>query len=67
MTKPVSISFEQARTLAVSAQMLTGTTDLPSDKEGVARTIEHLGYIQIDTIAVVERAHHNTLGATTRI
>jgi len=61
LPRSVSISLEQARTLAVSAQMLTGTTDLPSDKEGVARTIEHLGYTQIDTIAVVERAHHHTL------
>jgi uncharacterized protein YcaQ len=27
----------------------------------VAQVIEHLGYVQIDTIAVVERAHHHTL------
>lgn len=30
-------------------------------KEGIARAIEHLGYIQIDTIAVIERAHHHTI------
>ena len=28
---------------------------------GVQRTIEHLGYVQIDTISVVARAHHHTL------
>jgi uncharacterized protein YcaQ len=41
--------------------MLEGRTKLPKGKEGVARTIEALGYVQIDTISVVERAHHHTL------
>ena len=30
-------------------------------KAGALKTIEHLGYVQIDTISVVERAHHHTL------
>jgi len=30
-------------------------------KEGVAQVIERLGYVQIDTIVVVQRAHHHTL------
>jgi uncharacterized protein YcaQ len=30
-------------------------------KTGVLEAIRHLGYVQIDTIAVVERAHHHTL------
>jgi uncharacterized protein YcaQ len=29
--------------------------------EGAAQVVERLGYVQIDTIAVVERAHHHTL------
>ena len=28
---------------------------------GTRQAIEHLGYVQIDTISVVERAHHHTL------
>lgn len=30
-------------------------------KEGVLASIKQLGYLQIDTISVVERAHHHTL------
>lgn len=30
-------------------------------KEGTLKVIEHLGYVQIDTISVVERAHHHTI------
>ncbi len=30
-------------------------------KKGVLETIEHLGYVQIDTISVVQRAHHHVL------
>jgi hypothetical protein len=50
-----------ARRLALRAQLLDGRIEVPKGKEGVARTIEALGYVQIDTIAVVERAHHHTL------
>lgn len=32
-------------------------------KQGVLDVIRHLGYIQIDTISVVERAHHHTIWA----
>ena len=47
--------------MALNAQLLDGYAALPDGKEGVAQTIESLGYVQIDTIAVVERAHHHTL------
>ncbi len=30
---------------------------------GTLQAIEHLGYVQIDTISVVERAHHHICGA----
>ena len=30
-------------------------------KKGVLETIEHLGYVQIDTISVIQRAHHHVL------
>ena len=47
--------------MALHAQLLDGKPRLPDGKEGVARTIERLGYVQIDTISVVQRAHHHTL------
>lgn len=55
------LSLKQARKLAINCQLLDNKTKLPDGKEGIARTIEHLGYIQIDTISVIERAHHHTL------
>jgi len=58
-----SLSLEEARRLAVRCQLLDGVVDFPVGKEGVGRAIEHLGYVQIDTISVVARAHHQTLRA----
>jgi len=63
MTTTQSISIEQARRIAVHAQLLDGRTPPVVGKEAIADTIEHLGYVQIDTIAVIERAHHHTLWA----
>lgn len=59
--KSVEIPLESARRIALSAQLLDGRTKLPKGKEGIARTIETLGYVQIDTISVIERAHNHTL------
>jgi uncharacterized protein YcaQ len=56
-------SLTDARRLAVRCQHLDGRGPLPPGKEGAARAIERLGYVQIDTIAVVHRAHHHTLWA----
>ncbi|MGC9348018.1 MAG: winged helix-turn-helix domain-containing protein [Anaerolineae bacterium] len=67
----MKLSKNSARHLALQGLGLDGqrsapgctepAAGLPSGKEGVARTIERLGYVQIDTIAVVERAHHHVL------
>ena len=46
--------------LAISRQGLTGA-HFAAGKLGTLQAIEHLGYVQIDTIAVVERAHHHVL------
>jgi len=58
--KPVTITFDQARRLAIRRQLLAGH-DVSLGKEGVAQVIKKLGYIQIDTINVINRAHHHTL------
>lgn len=55
------LSRTGARRLALRCQLLDGGGSLPAGKEGVARAIERLGYVQIDTIAAVNRAHHHTL------
>jgi len=59
--KKTKISSRQARRIVLSAQLLDGAAKLTKGKEGAAQTIEKLGYVQIDTIAVIERAHHHTL------
>ena len=59
----IKLSNKRARHLALTGQLFRGRRFSASNKECVARTIEHLGYVQIDTISVVERAHHHTLWA----
>ena len=56
-----SISQKMARRLALHAQLLDGKTKIKKGKEEVKEAVEHLGYVQIDTISVIERAHHHTL------
>ncbi|MFH1852914.1 MAG: crosslink repair DNA glycosylase YcaQ family protein [Candidatus Neomarinimicrobiota bacterium] len=58
--RPQSITLAQARRLAVRLQQLSEPAS-PPGKEGAAQAIEKLGYVQIDTIHVIERAHHHTV------
>ncbi|HTY08249.1 MAG TPA: crosslink repair DNA glycosylase YcaQ family protein [Candidatus Edwardsbacteria bacterium] len=60
--RPETISLQQARRLALRKQLLLGTP-LPRGKAGALAAIDALGYVQIDTINVIERAHHVTLFA----
>lgn len=56
-----TISLRDARRLAIRQALLSKSIPLARGIKGAARAIEHLGYVQIDTIAVIERAHHHTL------
>ncbi|MCX6557463.1 MAG: winged helix DNA-binding domain-containing protein [Candidatus Aminicenantes bacterium] len=56
-----SISEKTARRMTLHALLLDGKTKIKPGKEGIAQTIGHLGYVQIDTISVIERAHHHVL------
>lgn len=57
----LTLSARRARTLAVRAQGLDRTVPFGLGKGAALRAVEHLGYVQIDTISVVERAHHHVL------
>ena len=57
----LTLTNKAARRFALKRALLDGRTKFPKGKEGIARTIETLGYIQIDTISVIQRAHHHTL------
>src|SRR4051812_34629297 len=59
--REIKLSLPEARRLAISAQGLAEGSMLGRGREGALRAIEHLGYVQIDTISVVERAHHHVL------
>lgn len=52
------VSLEKAKTLALIGQ---GLLTPAKSKSSALSVIEHLGYVQIDTLSVVARAHHHTL------
>lgn len=47
--------------LTLFNQGLGKTSRFAKGMDGALQAIEHLGYVQIDTISVVERAHHHIL------
>ena len=67
-TKPATTPTYSSRELlpklrrwALARQGLNTSAPFGRGKNAVARAIEHMGYVQIDTISVVERAHHHVL------
>ncbi|MDB6028759.1 MAG: hypothetical protein JWM68_4982, partial [Verrucomicrobiales bacterium] len=61
VVRPI-ISLAEARQIVLRSQGL-GDIAAPfgSGKSAVLKAVEHLGYVQIDTISVVQRAHHHVL------
>ena len=57
----INISRDEAVQIVLNAQLLNGNSKLLKGKSGTAGIINKLGYIQIDTISVINRAHHHTL------
>ncbi len=53
--------IKKLRRIALEQQGLLRAEHFGRGKKAVLRAIEHLGYVQIDTISVVERAHHHVL------
>jgi uncharacterized protein YcaQ len=51
------------RRIALHQQGLLRNDSFGRGKGAVLRAIEQIGYVQIDTISVVERAHHHVLGS----
>ena len=56
-----SLSISEARKLVLQSQRVPPKKQEGSSLDATLSTIEHLGYIQIDTISVIQRAHHHTL------
>jgi uncharacterized protein YcaQ len=55
------MSRAEARRRWIRAQRLDATAPFGDGPGAVRAAVEHLGYVQIDTIHVVERAHHHVL------
>jgi hypothetical protein len=55
------LSSNQLRRIALDAQGLTRTAPFGRGVDATHRALEQLGYVQIDTISIVARAHHHTL------
>ncbi len=51
----------QARRLALAGHGLGDDWALSGDRQGAAEVVARLGYVQIDTISVVARAHDHTI------
>src|SRR4051812_12150646 len=60
-TKPFSLTKSEARHIWLRAQRLDTPDPFGEGPEATAAAVEHLGYVQIDTINVIERCHHHIL------
>ncbi|MDB5652458.1 MAG: cytoplasmic protein [Tardiphaga sp.] len=58
---PIAISPIVARTIWLRAQRLDIRAPFGAGAAAVADAVAHLGYVQIDTINVIERSHHHIL------
>ncbi|MFD2033583.1 winged helix-turn-helix domain-containing protein [Belliella marina] len=52
--------LKQLQRVTLQSQGLSKTHSFGKGKQAVLAALEHLGYIQIDTLSIVERAHHHT-------
>ncbi|MGI9326806.1 MAG: winged helix-turn-helix domain-containing protein [Pseudomonadales bacterium] len=60
-TNPASVSLDRLRRSALVGQGLHRAQAFGRGKNAALRALTQLGYIQIDTISVVARAHHHVL------
>lgn len=58
---PVPLKLSEARRLWLRAQRLDAGAPFGDGAAATRAAVEHLGYVQIDTINVVERSHHHIL------
>jgi uncharacterized protein YcaQ len=60
-SKSHPLTKAQARHIWLRAQRLDSPAPFGDGPKAVAAAVAHLGYVQIDTISVIERAHHHIL------
>ena len=59
--KSYPLSKREVRRLWIGAQRLDVASPFGAGPQAVADAVAHLGYVQIDTINVIERCHHHIL------
>ncbi len=59
--KPHPLTKSDARRIWLAAQRLATREPFGEGPQAVADAVAHLGYVQIDTINVIERCHHHIL------
>jgi uncharacterized protein YcaQ len=59
--KPVKLDKSAARRIWLHAQRLDAFAPFGAGPSATCAAVEHLGYVQIDTINVIERCHHHIL------
>src|SRR5258706_12986026 len=59
--KPFALAKSCARALWLRAQRLDEAAPFGDGPKATRAAVEHLGYVQIDTIHVIERSHHQIL------
>jgi uncharacterized protein len=59
--EPHSLTRREARHIWLRAQRLDTPVPFGEGPAATAAAVEHLGYVQIDTINVIERCHHHIL------
>lgn len=59
--KPHPLTKSEARRIWLRAQRLDTPAPFGEGPQATAAAVEHLGYVQIDTINVIERCHHHIL------
>jgi uncharacterized protein len=59
--KPHKVTQSQARHIWLHAQRLDSLVPFGDGPQATRAAVEHLGYVQIDTINVIERCHHHIL------
>src|SRR5215831_12552871 len=59
--KPHPLTKAEARRIWLNAQRLDAREPFGEGAQAIADAVAHLGYVQIDTINVIERCHHHIL------
>ncbi len=59
--QPFAITNAHARRIWLRAQRLDEAAPFGDGPAATRAAVEHLGYVQIDTINVIERCHHHIL------